>query len=248
MHDFWKGVFTAIVTPFRDGKVDEKALAALVERQIAAGVDGIVACGSTGEAMTMSSVERFKVATIVCHLAKGKMPVVAGAGTNATASTLENAKLFEEAGVDGLLVVSPYYNRPTPEGLFRHYKALSENTATPVMVYNIPSRTGSNVLPATLLRLAEIRGVEAVKESSGDVAQIGELIRIAGPKLKVLSGDDGLTLPVMALGGVGVVSAGCAFVRGLALSPPPRLLPPVCCGAPRPPAPPGNPAPGPARR
>jgi len=206
MHDFWQGVFTAIVTPFRDGKVDEKALAALVERQLAAGVNGIVACGSTGEAATLSSVERFKVVKIVCHLAQGKMPVLAGAGTNATASTIENAKLLEEAGADGLLIVSPYYNKPTPEGLYGHFKALSEHTSLPVMVYNVPSRTGSNVLPATMMRLAEIKGVEAVKEASGDVSQIGELIRLAGAKLKVLSGDDGLTFPVMALGALGVVS------------------------------------------
>jgi 4-hydroxy-tetrahydrodipicolinate synthase len=202
----FEGVYTALVTPFREGAVDERTLHELVEQQIAAGVDGLVPCGSTGEAATLSHAEHRRVIEVVVAAARGRVRVLAGTGSNSTAEAIELTRHAKEAGADGALLISPYYNRPTPEGVVQHYAAIARETAFPLVVYNIPGRTASNLLPATFTRLAEIEQVVGVKESSGDLHQVAQLIAAVPPEFKVLSGDDWATLPMMALGGAGVIS------------------------------------------
>jgi 4-hydroxy-tetrahydrodipicolinate synthase len=202
----FEGLFTALVTPFRDGAVDEAALRELVERQVAAGVDGIVPCGSTGEAATLSYPEHRRVVEICIEAASGRVQVLAGTGSNSTRESIELTRHARDAGADGALLISPYYNKPTEAGLIAHYAAVSREAHLPLVVYNIPSRTASNILPATMARLAEIEHVVGVKESSGDLAQISRVIAICPEGFSVLSGDDALTLPVIAVGGRGVIS------------------------------------------
>jgi 4-hydroxy-tetrahydrodipicolinate synthase len=202
------GCGTALVTPFgSDGSVDEAALVRLVEWQVESGIDYIVACGTTGEASTMSEAENLRVAEIVVATVAGRVPVFAGCTHNATSEAVARAKrLAKIAGLTGLLTANPYYNRPGQEGQYQHFRAIAEAVDVPMLLYNIPSRTGVNLEPATTLRLAEIENIVGVKESSGNLAQITELIVNAPQGFKVISGDDGLALPVIALGGVGVIS------------------------------------------
>ena len=201
-----EGVFTALVTPFRDDAVDEDALRALVERQIAAGVDGLAPCGSTGESATLSHAEHRRVVEIVVAAARGRLPVLAGTGSNSTREAIELTRYAKEAGADGALLISPYYNKPTQEGILAHYAEIARETHFPLVVYNIPGRTASNILPSTLARLADIDPVIGVKEASGDLAQVSAVVAVCPDDFSVLSGDDALTLPLLAVGGRGVIS------------------------------------------
>jgi 4-hydroxy-tetrahydrodipicolinate synthase len=202
----FEGVLTALVTPFHDGALDERTLHELVELQIAAGVDGVVPCGSTGEAATLSHAEHRRVIEVVVAAARGRVRVLAGTGSNSTAEAIELTRHAKEAGADGAVLISPYYNKPTPEGIVQHYAAVARETALPLVIYNIPARTSSNILPATMARLAEIEQVVGVKESCGDLHQVAQLIAATPGDFRVLSGDDWATLPIMALGGAGVIS------------------------------------------
>jgi 4-hydroxy-tetrahydrodipicolinate synthase len=202
----FEGVFTALVTPFRAGEIDEPALRELVELQIAAGVDGVAPCGSTGEAATLSHAEHGRVVQIVVEAARRRVRVLAGTGSNNTRESIELTRHAKQVGADGALLISPYYNRPTQEGIVAHYEAIARDTAFPLVVYNVPARTASNILPATLARLADVEHVVGVKESCGDVAQISEVVALCPESFCVLSGDDALTLPVLAVGGRGVIS------------------------------------------
>jgi 4-hydroxy-tetrahydrodipicolinate synthase len=200
------GVLTALVTPFRDDAIDESALRGLVDRQIDAGVDGLVPCGSTGESATLSHAEHRRVVEIVVQAARGRVPVVAGAGSNSTREAIELTGYAKEAGADGALLISPYYNTPTQEGIFLHYAAIARTCAFPLVVYNVPGRTASNIAPATVARIADLEQVVGIKEACGDLAQISELTLRCPAGFRVLSGDDALTLPILAIGGHGVIS------------------------------------------
>lgn len=202
----FEGVYTALVTPFRDGAVDERALTELVELQIAAGVDGIVPCGSTGEAATLSHAEHQRVVEVVVAAARGRVQVIAGTGSNSTAEAIQLTHHAKEAGADGALLISPYYNRPTQDGIVAHYSEIARQTSFPLIAYNIPGRTGSNVLPSTIARLAEVDQIVGVKESCGDLNQMAHVIASVPESFAVLSGDDWATLPLLALGGRGVIS------------------------------------------
>ncbi len=207
------GAITALVTPLRDGEVDLPALSRLVEEQIAAGIHGLVAVGTTGESATLSVPEHVMVIRKVVEVARKRVPVIAGAGANATAEAIELSKASEEAGADALLHVTPYYNRPPQEGLYRHYAAIARSTRLPIVLYNVPSRTSCDLLPATVERLAEIDNIVAIKEAS-DVRRASILIGSVGDRIAVLAGDDVIALPVMALGGRGVVSVVSNVVPG----------------------------------
>lgn len=202
----FEGVLTALVTPFRDGAVDERALQELVEIQIAAGIDGLVPCGSTGESATLSHAEHRRVIEVVVAAARGRVQVVAGTGSNSTREAVELTRHAKEAGADGALLISPYYNKPTQEGIVQHYAAIAAETAFPLVVYNIPGRTASNILPETFAQLAEIEQVVAVKDSCGDLHQVAHLIAATPDDFNVLSGDDWATLAMMSIGGSGVIS------------------------------------------
>jgi len=202
------GCGTALVTPFgADGAVDEAAFVRLVEWQIESGINFLIPCGTTGEASTLSEAEWLRVVELTVKTAAGRVPVFGGCTHNATSEAVARAKrLAKTPGLTGILTANPYYNRPGQEGQYQHFRAIAEAVEMPILLYNIPSRTGVNLEPATVLRLAEIRNIIGVKESSGNVAQITELITQAPSGFKVLSGDDGMTLPVLALGGAGLVS------------------------------------------
>ena len=200
------GVGTALVTPFtKSGALDEAAVRRLVRRQVDAGVHFLAPCGTTGESPTLSEQERLRVVEIVTDEARG-VPVLAGAGGYDTREVIHLAGEMARRGAAGLLSVTPYYNKPTQEGLYQHYKAIAESTPLPIVVYNVPGRTGVNVEVATLVRLAAIRNIVGVKEASGNVTQMCEICRAVPPDFIVLSGDDALTLPLMAVGGHGIVS------------------------------------------
>jgi 4-hydroxy-tetrahydrodipicolinate synthase len=201
------GCFTALVTPFtRSGEVDEKALRAFVEWQITEGIRGVVPIGSTGEAVTLSASERDRVVRIVVEQAAGRVPVMAGAGSNDTRQAIENSRAMRAAGATHLLHVSPMYNKPPQRGIVAHFRAVAESVDLPICIYNVPGRTASNIEPATTLELAAVANIVAVKEASGNLAQIDEIIRNRPAGFSVLSGDDNVTLAVMASGGDGVIS------------------------------------------
>jgi 4-hydroxy-tetrahydrodipicolinate synthase len=204
----FEGVFTALVTPFRqdDGGVDEAALRELVERQVAAGVDGVVPCGSTGEAATLSHAEHRRVVEVVVQAARGRVQVIAGTGSNSTSEAIELTRHAKEAGADGALLISPYYNKPSQQGIVEHYAEIGRRCGFPLLVYNIPGRTASNILPCTMARLAEIEQVVGVKEACGDVHQVSQAIAACGEGFTFLSGDDALTLPILSVGGHGVIT------------------------------------------
>src|SRR3990170_5178612 len=201
------GCGTALVTPFtRTGVLDEAAIRRLVRRQIDGGIHFLVPCGTTGENPTLTPAERRRVVELVVAEAGGRVPVLAGAGGYDTREVVELAADMHLAGADGLLSVTPYYNKPTPEGLYQHYRAIVESTSLPVIVYNVPGRTGCNIDPATLARLATLPNLVGVKEASGNMAQIADICQSLPPRFLVLSGDDVLTLPAMAVGARGVIS------------------------------------------
>ncbi len=202
----FEGVLTALVTPFRGGALDERALQEAIEFQIAAGVDGVVPCGSTGEAATLSHAEHRRVVEVVVAAARGRVQVLAGTGSNSTSEAIELTRHAKEAGADGALLISPYYNKPTQNGIVAHYAEVARQTSFPLVVYNIPGRTASNLLPGTIARLAEIEQIVAVKESCGDINQIAHVIAAVPDSFAVLAGDDCMTLPMLALGGRGVIS------------------------------------------
>jgi 4-hydroxy-tetrahydrodipicolinate synthase len=206
------GAMTALVTPFRGGEVDSRALGALVEAQIAAGIHGLVPCGSTGEAATLTHEEHVAVVREVVRVARGRVPVIAGTGSNSTAEAIRLTRGAEEAGADAALLISPYYNKPTQEGIYRHFAAVAEATKLPLVLYNIPGRTASNMTPETLGRLSRVPNIVGVKEASGSLAQVIDIIAAAGPDFAVYAGDDVLTLPIMAAGGKGVISVAANLV------------------------------------
>jgi 4-hydroxy-tetrahydrodipicolinate synthase len=207
MRTSWTGVGTALITPFKaNGDVDELAFRKLARRQVDAGIHVLVPCGTTGETPTLSAAERRRLVEIAIDEAGSKALVLAGAGGYSTSEVIKAVEAMEKIGAHGILSVTPYYNRPTPEGLVQHYGAIAASTALPIILYNVPGRTGCNIDPATLTRLAAIDGIVGVKEASGNISQIAEIIRNAPDDFVVLSGDDALTLPMMALGGRGIIS------------------------------------------
>ena len=200
------GSFVAIVTPFRNGKIDEQAFGSLIEWQIANGTNGIVPCGTTGESATLSYEEHNRVIELTVEVVNRRVPVIAGTGSNSTDEAIALTRHAKRAGADGALLITPYYNKPTQEGLYRHYKAVAEAVDLPLVLYNIPVRTGVNMLPATIARLSAIKNVVGVKEGSGSVQQASDIVQLCGERLTVLAGDDAMTLPIMAVGGKGVVT------------------------------------------
>ena len=202
----FRGAFVAIVTPFTDGRVDEQALADLIEFHIANGTHGIVPCGTTGESATMSHDEHHRVVELTVKTVNGRVPVVAGSGSNSTAEAIDLTRHARQAGADGVLMVSPYYNKPSQEGLYQHYKAVAEAVDIPIILYNVPSRTSSNILPATVARLAGVDNIVGIKEASGDLNQISEVIRLCPDDFAVMSGDDFTSMPTVLLGATGVIS------------------------------------------
>ena len=207
MRQLWTGCGTALVTPFtRDGALDEAGVRRLARRQIAAGIHFLVPCGTTGESPTLSDAERMRVVELVVDEAAGKVPVLAGAGGYDTREVIASALRFKQLGARGILSVTPYYNKPTQEGLFQHYSAIAGEVGLPIVVYNVPGRTGCNVDVATLARLSQVPNIIGVKEASGNVSQMCEICRVVPEEFLVLSGDDALTLPLMAIGGHGIIS------------------------------------------
>ena len=202
----FSGAITAIVTPFKDNRVDEEAFRELIEFQIAGGIDGIVPCGTTGESSTLSHEEHDRVIEIVIDAVKKRVPVIAGTGSNSTDEALRLTRHAHEAGADGALMVCPYYNRPTQEGLYQHFKIIAETIPIPIVPYNIPGRTGVNLLPETVARLSKIDNIVGIKEASGSLRQMNDVVSLCGDDFAVLSGDDYFTLPLLLLGGKGVVS------------------------------------------
>ncbi len=201
------GVYTALVTPFQsDGLIDEEALRSLVDRQIEGGVTGLVPMGTTGESPTVTHEENIRVIEIVADQANGRVDIIAGTGSNSTAEAVRMTELAADVGATTTLQVTPYYNKPTQQGLYEHFSTVAKSGGLPVVVYNVPGRTGRNVETSTLLRLAAIDNVTAVKEASGSIPQVMEIIAARPEGFAVLSGDDNITLPIMALGGEGVVS------------------------------------------
>ena len=209
------GCGTALVTPFRrDGSLDEAGVSRLAKRQIDAGIHFLVPCGTTGESPTLTEEERVRVVELVVEQAKGRVPVLAGAGGYNTHEVIQAAKRMRRAGADGILSVTPYYNKPTPDGLVAHYRAIAEAIELPIILYNVPGRTGCNIDPATLVRLASIPNIAGVKEASGNMMQMCEICASVPDTFTVLSGDDALTLPLMAIGGRGIISVASNEIPG----------------------------------
>lgn len=201
-----RGIYTALVTPFANGAVDEAALKKLIEFQLAQGVDGIVPTGTTGEASTLSYEEHERVMELTVKWVNKAVPVIPGTGSNSTKETVELSEIAKNIGVDGILLVAPYYNRPTQEGLYRHFKKVAEEVDIPIVLYNIPGRTGVNMLPELVARLAEIPNIVAIKEASGSLQQATDIYRLTNGKMAILSGDDNIFLPLMSVGATGVIS------------------------------------------
>jgi 4-hydroxy-tetrahydrodipicolinate synthase len=202
----FEGTYTALITPFRNGDIDYAALAKLVEQQVAAGVDGVVPCGSTGESATLSHDEHERVIAFVIEKVAKRTKVIAGTGSNSTRESVLLSKFAADRGADGVLLIAPYYNRPTQDGLYAHYARIAESVALPQIVYNVPGRCAVNILPETIAKLARLENVVAVKEASGSLDQASRVVELCGPSFTVLAGDDSLTLPIMAVGGRGVIS------------------------------------------
>lgn len=201
-----KGIYTALVTPFRGYDIDEEALKGLIEFQLKSHVDGLVSCGTTGEAATLSYEEHERVVELTVKYVHGAVPVVAGTGSNSTTETIELSQGAKKVGADMCLLTTPYYNKPTQEGLYRHYKKVAEEVDMPIILYNIPGRTGINMTPDTVARLAQIPNIVGIKEASGSLTQVAEIYRLARGKITVISGDDNLFLPMMSVGATGVIS------------------------------------------
>ncbi len=210
----FKGSMVAIVTPFKNGAVDEKALGDLIEFHIKNGTDVIVPCGTTGESATLSHEEHHRVIEFTVKTVNKRVPVVAGAGSNSTSETLELTQYAKKAGADGVLLITPYYNKPTQEGLYRHFATIADSTDVPIILYNVPGRTSVNMLPPTVARLREKKNIVGIKEATGDLKQISEVIRLCGRNFDVISGDDFTTLPMLAIGGVGAISVTANIIPG----------------------------------
>lgn len=200
----FKGSIVALVTPFKNGKIDEKALEELIEFQIKNGTDGILPCGCTGEAATLSMEEQKHMISLTVDLVKKRIPVIAGTGSNSTAEAIELTKYARDVGAAAALLITPYYNKPTPRGLFLHYEKVADAVDIPIVLYNVPSRTGISILPETVAELSGIKNIVAIKEASGSLNQVSEILSLC--EITVLSGDDSLTLPILSVGGAGVVS------------------------------------------
>lgn len=209
----FKGSIVALVTPFSNGEIDEKALGALVDFHIENGTSAILPCGTTGESATMDHSEHVKVIQVVLEAASGRRPVIAGTGSNSTAEAIYLTREAAKLRADAALLVSPYYNKPTQEGLYQHYKAVAESADIPIILYNVPSRTGKNIEPETVARLSEIENVVAIKEASGSLDQASQIASLCG--ITIISGDDSLTLPLMSIGATGVISVAANVVPDL---------------------------------
>jgi len=201
-----KGIYTALVTPFKNGKLDEKAFKDLIGFQLKGGINGVVPCGTTGEAPTLSYEEHEKVIELTVKYVNGKVPVIAGTGSNSTQEAIELTQGAKKLGADFCLLTTPYYNKPSQEGLYQHFKAISEAVSIPLILYNIPGRTGINMTPETIFRLSKIRNIVGIKEAAGSLTQVSDIHRLTKGKFTILSGDDNLFLPMMSVGAVGVIS------------------------------------------
>lgn len=210
----FSGSYVALITPFKNGKVDVDKLRDLVEFQIASGTDGLVPCGTTGETATMTEEEDELVIGTVVEVAAGRVPVVAGTGSNDTRKAIQYTKAAKRLGANGALMVTPYYNKPTQEGLYQHFRAVAQETDIPIVLYNVPGRTSVNLLPETVARLSQIENIVGIKEASGNLEQISTVVKLCGRDFAVLSGDDALTLPILSVGGVGVISVVANILPG----------------------------------
>ena len=208
----FEGSFVAIVTPFKNGEVDASALRELIEFHIVNGTNGIVPCGTTGESATLNHAEHEEVIRISVETCKGRIPVLAGTGSNATQEAIELTLRAQKIGADGALLITPYYNKPTQEGLFQHFSAVAKETDIPIILYNVPSRTSINMLPSTVARLSSVNNIVGIKEASGSLVQVSEIIDLCGPDFEVISGEDPLTWPILAIGGKGVISVTANLV------------------------------------
>lgn len=210
----FKGVATALITPFNKDGVDYERLNTLLDDQVNNGVDAILILGTTGEPATMSLEEKKGVISFTVKKLKGKLPIIVGAGSNSTAAAIEMSKLAQDMGADALLIVTPFYNKCTQDGLIAHYTAIADSVNLPIIAYNVPGRTGVNILPATFAKIAEHKNIVAIKEASGNMEQIEECIRLSKGKTVVYSGDDGITIPIMAMGGEGIISVASNVIPG----------------------------------
>ena len=208
----FSGSMTAIVTPFRNGAVDEEKLRQLVNFQINKGTSAIVPCGTTGESATLTHEEHNQVVSIIVDAVGKKVPVIAGTGSNSTREAIQLTRRAREIGADAALLITPYYNKPTQEGLFQHYKAVAETVDIPLILYNVPGRTSVNMLPQTVERLAQFENIVGIKEASGSLSQVTEILQRCKDGITVLSGDDALTLPILAVGGKGVISVAANII------------------------------------
>ena len=208
----FEGSFVAIVTPFKNGKVDAKALKGLIEFHIENDTNGIVPCGTTGESATLNHEEHEEVIRITVETCEGKIPVLAGTGSNSTQEAIDLTGSAQNLGADGALLITPYYNKPTQEGLYQHFELVAKETKLPIVLYNVPSRTSINMQPATVARLSKIENIVGIKEASGNLVQVSEIIQSCGPDFEVISGEDALTWPILALGGKGVISVTANLV------------------------------------
>jgi len=210
----FQGAMSAIVTPFSRGRIDEKAFRKLIESQVRGGIDGIVPCGTTGESATLTYEEHERIIEITLDAVKGRVPVIAGTGSNSTDETIAFTRHAERAGADAALLISPYYNKPTQEGLYCHYRAVAKEVSIPLVLYNVPGRTALNMLPDTVARLSEFKNIIGIKEASGSLQQVSEVIEKARKGFMVLSGDDFITLPMLAVGAQGTISVTSNIVPG----------------------------------
>ncbi len=210
----FQGSMVAIVTPFKNGAVDADALGKLVEEHVRQGTDGIIPCGTTGESATLSHKEHEQVIKVVLEAAAGKMKILAGTGSNNTEEAIHLTRFAKEAGADGALLISPYYNKPMPEGVYQHYAAIARAVDLPLVMYNVPGRTSLNMLPETVARCAEIPNIVGIKEATASLTQVSKIIELCGPDFAVISGDDFTVLPLLAVGGVGVISVTANIVPG----------------------------------
>ena len=210
----FEGSFVAIVTPFKNGKVDASALRGLIEFHIENGTDGIVPCGTTGESATLNHAEHEEVIRIAVETCKGRIPVLAGTGSNSTHEAVELTQRAQEFGADGALLITPYYNKPTQEGLYQHFSTVAKESDLPIMLYNVPGRTAVNMEPGTVARLSVIKNIIGIKEASGSLVQVSEIIDSCGPDFAMISGEDALTWPILAIGGKGAISVTANLVPG----------------------------------
>lgn len=201
-----QGSIVAIITPFKNGKIDENAYGDLIEFHISNGTDGIVPCGTTGESATLSHDEHNRLVRLTVEAVAGRIPVIAGTGSNSTEEALYLTRYAKECGADAALLITPYYNKPTQEGLYRHFKEIAEEVDMPLIPYNVPGRTGINMLPSTIARLAELKNIVAIKEASGSMTQICEIYRLCRDRIAILCGEDAINFPVLAAGGKGMIS------------------------------------------